>query len=673
MSKYLVIVESPTKARTIMGILGKDYEVTSSMGHLVDLPAKKLSIEVDNNFLPHYRVIPGKEKIITQLKKMAKNKEIVYIATDPDREGEAIGWHIREKLTKVAKKFQRIVFHEITEEAIKEAIAQPGELDTNKVNSQIARRLLDRIVGYHLSPLLWKKVVRGLSAGRVQSVTLKFIVEREKEIKSFVPKTTYGIEITFSFNGTTFKAKLEKYKGKEAVFDTKEDAVSCIEAIKNEHYTVKHTKKKQIVRRPPPPYTTSLLQQDAFNRLRFSSQKTMLIAQRLYEGAQIKENMVGLITYMRTDSFQVAPRAKQEAKDFIVKVYGNDYLAGKEYKYKIKKGAQLAHEAIRPTGVNRQPLQIADCITTDEAKLYELIWRRFLATRMSEAILENTKVTISSNNAECVAEGKKLLFEGFLKVYEREEEQITLPEMENGQTLTLNSYEIQDHTTKPPARFNDASLVKLLEEKGIGRPSTYAPTIHTLLMRNYLKRERNCFIPTDLGIKVSELLVEHFAEIMNEDFTAHMEEELDEIEEGKIEWHQILKEFYPPFKEKIDQATNIIKKEIEFAGKNCPKCNQPLVVKWSRRGKFLSCSTFPVCRYAESITTEVACPGCKEGKLIERRNKRGQNFYGCSKFPQCRYTSRKLPDVNAPDGQQNENIEPTPGEESNDSSEETNT
>ncbi|MDP2922282.1 MAG: type I DNA topoisomerase [Candidatus Omnitrophota bacterium] len=644
MDKFLVIVESPTKAKTIHAILGEGYEVTSSMGHVVDLASNKLSVDIKKGFLPHYRVIPGKEKVIAALKKSAQDKEIIYIATDPDREGEAIGWHIKEQLAKVGNKFCRVVFHEITEDALREAFANPGELDIHKINSQLARRVLDRIVGYLLSPLLWKKIVRGLSAGRVQSVALKFIVEREKEIKSFIPKTTFYIEAAFKCPAGTFKTRLAKYKNKEAIFENKEGALKCIEAIKHEHFAVKEVIRKEIKRKPPSPLTTSLLQQDAFNKLRFSSQKTMLVAQRLYEGTQIKEKSVGLITYMRTDSFHIAEHAKGEIKEFVRSQFGKNYLPQIEYRHKEKKGAQLAHEAIRPTSINREPSFITDFVSTDETRLYELIWKRTLASYMHEALFENTKACVASNLAEFIAEGKKLIFDGFLKVFDKgEEEEILLPDLKKGETIELLNCEIAERTTKPPPRFNDASLVKLLEEKGIGRPSTYAPTVYTLIRRNYMRREKGYFSPTDLGIKVIQLLINNFSDIMNEDFTALMEERLDEVEEGKIEWNKILEEFYPTFKKQIDNATKNIKKEVEFVDKNCPKCNSPLAIKWSRKGRFLSCSSFPKCRYAESITTEINCPECKVGKLIERRNKRGQFFYGCSKFPACRYTSRTLP------------------------------
>jgi len=646
MSKYLVIVESPTKARTIFSILGKDYEVASSMGHVVDLPSNKISVDVKDGFKPVYRVIPGKEKIISQLKKKSQGKKVVYLATDPDREGEAISWHIKEKLAKKDLSFKRVVFHEITEEALKQAFRHPGQLDMCKVNAQIARRVLDRIVGYSLSPLLWKRIVRGLSAGRVQSIALKFIVEREKEIVKFVSKTSYSLEAKFRIGDEVFKARLNKYKGKKLVFESKKEALKCIEKIKGQNFAAKELSTKEISRKPPPPYITSLLQQDAFNRLRFSARKTMVVAQRLYEGIKIGDKNIGLITYMRTDSFHISPKAKKEAKGFIESSFGDDYLSLREYRYKKKKGAQLAHEAIRPTSVLRGPQKMSGFLFDDESKLYDLVWRRFVASFMKEALFESKKAYIKSKDAEFVAEGRKLLFDGFLKVLGMAEEQNPLPHLVTGQTVQLENLEVTEHTTKPPPRYNDASLVRLLEEKGIGRPSTYAPVISTLIMRHYVKREKRSFIPSDLGIKVSDLLVKFFPKIMDENFTAFIEEELDDVEKGMIEWHKILEDFYPSFKEKVDRTLELVQKEVEYSDKVCPKCGAKMVIKWSRRGRFLSCERFPSCRYAESITTGVSCPQCKEGQLIERRNRRGQNFYGCSKYPKCTYTSRELPKSN---------------------------
>jgi DNA topoisomerase-1 len=672
MSKYLVIVESPTKARTISSILGKNYEVVSSMGHIVDLPSRKIGVDVENDFLPSYRVIKGKEKLVAQLRKKAKNKDIIYLATDPDREGEAISWHIQQELLKkkrekkkttkkttkkktVAKEkvFCRVTFHEITKDALEEAFASTTTLDINKVNAQIARRVLDRIVGYSLSPLLWKKIVRGLSAGRVQSVALNFIVQREEEIQNFIPKTTYSIDASFKAGESKFCAKLTKYKGKKIIFESKEEAQKCADELMKETYSVKEITKKETKRRPLPPYTTSLLQQDAFSKLRYSSQKTMMVAQKLYEGIQIDEESVGLITYMRTDSFHVSPKAKSEAKDFITNSFGENYLPEKDHKYKEKKGAQLAHEAIRPTKVSRMPERMAHFLTLDEEKMYNLIWRRFIASFMKEALYENTKAFLLSKSAEFTAEGRKLIFDGFLKITgkkeEDTEEENALPALTKGQQPSLEKLNIVEHTTKPAPHFNDASLVKLLEEKGIGRPSTYAPTIFTLLKRNYINREKGYFVSTELGVNVDKILVKHFPDIIDENFTASMEEQLDEVEEGNIEWKKILIDFYPAFKDNVDKAATLIKKTDVLSDKICPQCGAPLVIKWSRRGKFLSCQKFPECRYAESITTDTTCPDCKEGKLIERRNKRGQYFYGCSKFPDCRYTSRKLPDEQTTD------------------------
>ena len=644
LSKYLVIVESPTKAKTISSILGKKYDVTSSMGHLVDLPPNKISVDVENGFEPVYQVIPGKEKMIAQLKKKSKGKKAIYLATDSDREGEAISWHIKGELDSKGKKFYRVVFHEITEEAIKEAFKKHSHLDRDKVNAQIARRVLDRIVGYRLSPILWKRIVRGLSAGRVQSIALKFIVEREKEIISFVPKTTFSLEAKFRVGSNIFKAKLTKCKGKKGVFENRADAQEYLEKIRGQEFIVKDLSRKETKRKPPPPFITSSLQQDAFNRLRLSARRTMMVAQKLYEGAQILEKSVGLITYMRTDSFHISPKARKEAKEFVQENFGQDYLSLHEYHHKKKKGAQLAHEAIRPTSIYRQPEQMREFIVDDEARVYELIWRRFLAGFMREAVLESSKAKIGSKDVEFEVRGLRVLFEGFLKVLGDGGDDNLLPPLEKGQKVTLEDLEVTEHTTKAPARYNDASLVKLLEEKGVGRPSTYAPIIYTLFRRNYARREKRAFLPTVLGIKVSDLLVKYFPQIMDENFTASLEEKLDRVEKGKAQWQKILEDFYPAFDKRCEKTLLVVKKEIEYSDKTCPKCKGRLIIKWSRRGQFLSCENFPRCRYAESITTGVPCPDCKEGQLVERRNRRGQNFYGCSKFPNCTYTNRSLPE-----------------------------
>ncbi|MCK4912208.1 MAG: type I DNA topoisomerase [Candidatus Omnitrophica bacterium] len=641
---YLVIVESPTKAKTISSILGKEYDVTSSMGHVIDLPANKLSVDVDNGFEPVYQVISGKEKIIAQLKKKSKGKKAIYLATDSDREGEAISWHIKRALDSKNNIFYRVVFHEITEEAIREAFKKCSHLDMHKVNAQIARRVLDRIVGYRLSPILWKRIVRGLSAGRVQSIALKFIVEREKEIVAFISKTTFSLEARFRVGSNVFKAKLTKCKGSKGIFENRDDAQKYLEQIKSQEFIVKDLIKKETKRKPPPPFITSSLQQDAFNRLRLSAGRTMMVAQKLYEGAQILEKSVGLITYMRTDSFHISDKAKKEAKEFVRENYGQDYLSSHEYHHKQKKGAQLAHEAIRPSSSYRQPDQMKEFIVDDEARLYELIWKRFVAGFMKEAVLESSKAKITSEDVEFEVKGLRVLFEGFLKVLGDGGDDNLLPPLEKGQTVILEDLIIIEHTTKAPARYNDASLVKLLEEKGVGRPSTYAPIIYTLFRRNYARREKRAFLPTVLGIKVSDLLVNYFPKIMDENFTASIEEKLDEVENGNVDWRKVLEEFYPDFNKKVEETLLLVKKEVEYSDKTCPQCKGRMVIKWSRRGRFLSCENFPRCRYAESITTGVPCPDCKVGQLIERRNRRGQNFYGCSKYPECTYTNRSLPE-----------------------------
>lgn len=641
MSKYLVIVESPTKAKTISSFLDKDYDIVSSKGHVVDLPSSKLGVDTKDDFKPLYSTLAAKKKIISELKKKAENKTAIYLATDPDREGEAISWHIKDKLKKRGRQFYRVIFHEVTEEAIKESLAEPGQLDQNKVEAQMARRVLDRVVGYSLSPLLWRKIVRGLSAGRVQSVALRFIVEREKEIAAFIPKITYSLEADFIYKEDTFRASLKKYKNRSAIFKKKEDADKCCKELKTSNFFVDSIEKKTNKRSPYPPHITSSLQQEAFNKLRFSAQKTMLIAQQLYEGVSLNGKDTGLITYMRTDSFNISQKAKAAAEKFIISSFGKDFLSKKAYKRKTKKGAQLAHEAIRPTDAKRRPEDIEELLTPDQFKLYQLIWRRFIASFMSEAVFESIKVMIKADKALFSADDKKLVFSGFLKLYP-EDPSLHLPELKKGDQLTLKILEVKKHSTKPPARYNDASLIKILEEKGIGRPSTYAPTVFTLIKRNYVKRERNYLCPTDLGVKVADFLLEYFSNIMDYGFTADMERKLDQVEEGKLIWNQILKDFYPGFEEQVKKISGKITKEVIYSDKKCIRCSGRMVIKWSRKGKFLSCEHFPACRYAESITTGIKCPDCKKGELLSRRNRRGQNFYGCTNFPECRYTIRSL-------------------------------
>ncbi|MCU0666573.1 MAG: type I DNA topoisomerase [Candidatus Omnitrophica bacterium] len=647
--KNLVIVESPTKARTITKILGGDFEVVSTMGHVIDLPQKSLGVDIEKNFEAEYVVIPSRKKVLTDLKKQAKEKDCVYIATDPDREGEAIGFHIKERLGKV-KKVMRVVFHEITSSAVKEAFSHAREFDKNMVEAQAGRRVLDRIVGYFLSPLLWKKITRGLSAGRVQSVALRIIVEREREIQKFVPQEYWDVEAELKKkdSGEVFIAKLDKADDKKVKIVNKEEADALVSDIKNQKFIVSDVEQKEKRRNPLPPFITSTLQQDSFNRLKFNGAKTMLIAQQLYEGVDIgHEEVVGLITYMRTDSPRVAPEAITAVRKFIQEKFGQQYLPQEPNIYKVKKHAQEAHEAIRPTLISKTPEELKDYLTPEQYKLYELIYRRFVSSQMNPAVYLTTSVDIQAGKYLFSASGSKITFDGFLAMYDKKDEdedkEKQMPSFVKEEALDLLKLDPSQHFTKPPARFSDSSLVKALEEDGIGRPSTYAPIIQTLILRDYMRRIRGYFFPTELGMKVSDMLVEYFPKIMDLNFTALMEEELDEIEEGQFEKEKVLNDFYKPFKESLDFAQNNIKKEVVKTEETCEKCGKPMVIKWGRRGKFLSCCAYPECTFSKSITTKVKCPekDCG-GELIERHSRRGL-FYGCSNFPKCRFVSKDLP------------------------------
>lgn len=650
--KKLVIVESPTKARTISKILGKDYAVFSSMGHIIDLPRSKIGVDIEQGFVPTYVVIPGKKKTLSQLKKESKNIELIYLATDQDREGEAISWHLQEHLQdkKKSRKFLRVVFHEITPGAIKEAFLNTVELDYNKVNAQQARRVLDRIVGYFLSPLLWKKVAKGLSAGRVQSVALRLIVQRERQIESFIPQEYWKIEADLKRKKAdfeSFSAELVKYKKKKIEIIAKEQADKTLAELNQLEYIVSSVNKREKNRNPYPPFITSTLQQDAFNKLRFTTRKTMLIAQQLYEGIEIgEEGPIGLITYMRTDSVKIADSALEQIRKYINSVFGKEHVPEKPNVYKSKKSAQEAHEAIRPTSIERTPEQMQAFLDPDQHKLYELIWKRTLASQMKAAKYLINSLDITAGDYEFSASGSILLFDGFLKVYKEEEpeKENSVPEAVKGEYLDLMKLESSQHFTRPPARYSESSLVKALEEKGIGRPSTYAPIVHTLIIRNYIRREKGYLICTELGMKVSDILVEYFPNIINVSFTAAMEEELDKVEEGKLQWEKVLHDFYDPFSKKLSFAQKNLQKEVIETQEMCNLCGKPMVIKWSRRGKFLSCSAFPDCRNAKSISSGVSCPseGC-DGQLIARRSKRGMRFYGCSNYPKCRFISKDLP------------------------------
>ncbi|MBI4387520.1 MAG: type I DNA topoisomerase [Candidatus Omnitrophica bacterium] len=675
MAKKLVIVESPAKAKTINKFLGKDYQVEACFGHVRDLPKSKMGVDFETSFTPRY-VIPTKaRKVVNHLKKAARGKE-VFLAPDPDREGEAISWHLTAILDKNPKAIHRVEFNEITKEAVKKAFEHPRVINEKLVNAQQARRILDRIVGYELSPLLWKKVSRGLSAGRVQSVALRLVVEREDEIKKFIPEEYWSLCVKLSSHRASekekvFVAKLDRIGKDRAELKSEEETLKIKATLEKGTFQVGSVDKKERARRPQAPYTTSKLQQEAYNRLGFPAAKTMRVAQMLYEGVDIGDESVGLITYMRTDSVQVAKSALGEVTQFIQQTFGKEYLPGTPNVYKSKKSAQEAHEAIRPTSAFRTPESIKAHLSHDEFKLYELIWSKFVASQMSEARDLVTSVEIvAEKDYFFKASGTINLFPGFSKVFldakahrkrrekaegigeqteERgeEDDEQPLPDLVESELLKLHELIGDQHFTKPPARYNDASLVKALEEDGIGRPSTYAPTIHTLLAREYVHRKGGALMPSELGEIVMRQLLEHFPKIMDIQFTALMEEELDKIEEGELDWVRVLKDFYEPFQKSVADAKlqmKDVKQEITETGQVCEKCGKPMVIRWGRFGKFIACSGFPECKNTKPISTGVACPqpGCN-GSLIKRKSKRGRPFYGCSNYPTCTYISNQLP------------------------------
>ena len=663
MAKSLVIVESPAKAKTISKILGSGFEVIPSMGHVVDLPRTRMGVDIEHNFAPSFIVPAAKKKILSQIKSGAKKADKIYLATDPDREGEAIAWNIKEKLNRNDRKYLRVIFHELTPQAIKDAFSHPGNLDTKKVQAQTGRRVLYRLVGYLLSPLLWRKIAGGLSAGRVQSVALRLIVEREREILKFVACEYWEVEAELKkvtgHSATTrgagrsqvtghFVAKLEKIDDKKAEIKNEADATAIVEDLKGKQFIVSEIKETEKKRNPLPPFITSTLQQDGFYKLRFRSARTMLIAQQLYEGIELgAEGAVGLITYMRTDSVNVAQSAIEEVRRFIGDTFGKEYLPIEPNSYKSRKQAQEAHEAIRPTSVLRAPDSIKEHLTKEQFKLYTLIYQRFIASQMKPAVYAITSVEVKAAQYLFRASGSKLLFKGFTAIYdssEEKEEKNILPPLVKDETLELIKLTPSQHFTKPPPRFSEASLVKTLEVEGIGRPSTYAPTIQTIVYRDYVRRLKGYLYPTELGFKVNDLLVEYFAEVIDIKFTASMEDKLDEVEEGNLEWVKVINDFYIPFKGRLDYANEVIQKEVVTTDEICATCAKPMVVKWSRKGKFLSCSDFPACRYAKSITTGIKCPqeGCS-GELIERRSRRGL-FYGCTGYPKCTYIAKTLPE-----------------------------
>ncbi len=727
MAKNLVIVESPAKAKTISRFLGKEYKVLASMGHVRDLPKSKMGIEVDKDFKPSYLISADKKKVIKQLKDEYKKAEHLWLATDEDREGEAIGWHLLKALKVDPKKtdVKRIVFHEITEGAIKKAMKEPRAVDMNVVDAQQARRVLDRLVGYELSPLLWKKVRYGLSAGRVQSVAVRFVVDRERAIQAFKPDEYWKIIGTFEKGDKklkkaekTFDAELQRFEGKKFIPGNEKEVKGIMKKIKGVDYKISKVEEKQTKRNPAPPFITSTLQQEASRKLHFSVKKTMVLAQQLYEGIDVGSGEHGLITYMRTDSVNLSNVALKAAKKVIEKEYGKEFALDTPRKFKGKKGAQEAHEAIRPVDLSLKPEKVEKYLDKDQFRLYELVWKRTIACQMKEALLNKTAIDIAAGDTgyEFRATGQVIKFPGFMEVYmegrdhgeeELNEGEHLLPKMEEGEDVDLDKIDTTQHFTKPPGRYTEASLVKKLESEGIGRPSTYAPTIHTIIARNYIEKEQKTLRPTDTAFVVTDLLVAHFSNIVDHKFTAEMEDKLDLVEEGKQKWVPMIREFYGPFHEAIVEKDKTLKKEDivnEESDEICEKCGEKMVIKLGRFGKFLSCSGYPECKNAKPlegdtkeekedskelvelkkkldgkkcdkcgkemevkvgrfgpflgcsgypdcknitsivVSSGVKCPSCEAGQLVERRTRKGGRvFWGCDKFPKCKMASWNKP------------------------------
>ena len=702
MPKSLIVVESPAKARTIKKYLGKEFEVMASVGHIKDLPKSQLGVDIENDFAPLYETIKGKGKVIRDIKSAAKSAEKVYLAPDPDREGEAIACHIAEEI-KDKDKVYRVLFNEITRKGIDEAIKHPLKLDLNKYASQQTRRILDRLVGYKISPILWEKVRRGLSAGRVQSVAVRVICERESEIRAFVPTEYWSV--TAKFEGEVpppFEAKLFKFKNKKINLGSEEETSALLASLKGARYLVERIEKKERKRNPSPPFITSTLQQDAARKLSFSAKKTMMLAQRLYEGIDFgSEGPVGLITYMRTDSVRVADEAVADVRSFIAERFGKQYLPDSPRQFKKGKAIQDAHEAIRPTSMANTPEVAKKFLEKDQLRLYDLIWKRFVASQMNPALIDQTSIDITAGDALFRATGSIVKFQGFMKIYtegkdkvDEEEKEDSLPSLNKGEVLKLLKLDPRRHFTEPPPRFTEATLVKELEEKGIGRPSTYAAIISNIQDREYVLLEKKVFFPTELGMLITDLLVHSFPDIINVEFTANMEKKLDEIEEGKEDEAHALKEFYEPFHSALVSArdtmrnvkkeevltdipcdlckTNMVIKwgkmgefltcpnypeckntanfsrdssgkitveeeEIQLTSKICPKCGKQMAVKTGKFGRFLACSDYPACKLTAPFSLDIKCPDCNEGEICERRSRKGKIFYSCSEYPKCKF------------------------------------
>ncbi|MBR9656344.1 MULTISPECIES: type I DNA topoisomerase [Bacillus cereus group] len=656
MSDYLVIVESPSKAKTIEKYLGKKYKVVASMGHVRDLPKSQMGIEVKNNFTPKYITIRGKGPVLKDLKSAAKKAKKVYLAADPDREGEAIAWHLANTLNVDVESDCRVVFNEITKDAIKESFKHPRAINMDLVDAQQARRILDRLVGYNISPLLWKKVKKGLSAGRVQSVAVRLIIEREREIQSFEPEEFWTIKTEFVKGKDTFEASFYGVDGEKVQLTNETQVNEIIEQLKDNAFSVENVTRKERKRNPALPFTTSSLQQEAARKLNMRAKKTMMLAQQLYEGIDLgKQGTVGLITYMRTDSTRISETAQTEARTYITEAYGTEYIGAEKKKETKKSNAQDAHEAIRPTSVMRKPEELKSFLSRDQLRLYKLIWERFVASQMASAIMDTVTARLINNNVQFRASGSVVKFPGFMKVYVEskddgaEEKDKMLPPLEVGETVFSKDLEPKQHFTQPPPRYTEARLVRILEELGIGRPSTYVPTLETIQKRGYVGLDNKRFVPTELGEIVIELILEFFPEIINIEFTANMEQSLDEVEEGNANWVKIVDDFYVGFEPRLEKAEKEMR-EVEIkdepAGEDCELCNHPMVFKMGKYGKFMACSNFPDCRNTKPIVKEigVTCPKCDKGQIIERRsNKKKRLFYGCGTYPECDFVSWDKP------------------------------
>jgi DNA topoisomerase I len=699
--RSLVVVESPTKVKTIQKYLDSKYIVKASMGHVRDLPKSKLGVDEKHGFKPDYRVLPAKKKILDELKRAAKKVEFLYIATDPDREGEAIGWHLAQELGIKRGKVHRILFNEITERAVKQAFLHPGVIDLHKVDAQQARRVLDRLVGYKLSPLLWDKIRRGLSAGRVQSVAVRLITEREREILAFLPVEYWSLHARLrAKHPPEFEATLREVRGQKASLVSEAETLEVVSGLDGQEWRVKSVTRGERRRNPAAPFITSTLQQDASRKLHFTARKTMMLAQQLYEGVELgEEGAVGLITYMRTDAVRVAQEAQAEAREWVTQRLGADYLPDAPPVYRARKAAQEAHEAIRPSSVAREPRELARFLTKDQLALYRVIWERFLASQMKPAVYDTVASDITAGHCLFRAQGSTLKFAGFMAVYveSREETEVPpeeeaesqVPPLDQGEVLALLALHPRQHFTQPPPRFTEASLVKTLEERGIGRPSTYAQILSTILDREYVRREKGTLFPTELGLQVTDMLVPHFPEIMDVEFTAQMEESLDKIEDGDADWVDTVSTFYRQFAKDLKRAGKEMDdvKRGKETGEPCPDCGKPLVEKWGRFGKFLACSAYPDCKYTKDLgggrpkiedePTSDTCPTCRkpmvikhgrfgrfiacsgypeckttkpvtmgipcaepgcDGQLVERRSKRGRTFYSCSNYPNCKFS-----------------------------------